>query len=267
MVGDGTAVKRWILLSAFSLGIGGAAWCQEEAPELPRVTLEGDAEYLRSSGWLFITRGSEPGSATRIHERREFGLDSEGVPAFGATARIFEAHALGVRLESIDQKGTRSSPDDFVYHGTLYPAGREISAEAGFLLAGVDYQYLWRPNEVLGITPHLGFEYWGFSSRLRTVDPGPSIDEKRSFSSGYWLSGVDVGARLDPRVELRLSLLGGVNGADRNFLDVRGGFWIRVVPAVSLSAGYLLQEVRFHTSTNRADLLYYGPSAGLEISF
>jgi hypothetical protein len=260
-------MKEWVILSAFGLGIGEAAWSQEEAPELPRIALEGDAEVLRSSGWLFITRGSEPGSATRIHERREFGLDSEVVPAVQATARLFDAHALGVRLSSIDQKGTRASPDDFVYHGTLYPAGREVSADVGFLLAAVDYQYLWRPCEGLGITPHLGFEYWGFSSRLRTVDPGPPIDEKRSFSSGYWLSGVDLSARLQAGVELRLSLLGGVNGSDRNFLELRGGFRVRLVPAVALSADYLLEEIRFHTSTNRADLLYYGPSVGLEISF
>ena len=260
-------MDRLVLLGAFSLGIAGSAWAQEEAPLPPHVSLEGDAEYLRSSGWLFITRGSEPGSATRIHERREFGLDPEVIPAAQTTARIVDAHAIGFRLSSIDQTGTRTTPDDFVYHGTPYPAGREISAEEGFLLAGVDYQYLWRPTESLGITPHLGFEYWGFSSRFRTVDPGAAIDEKRSFSSGFWLSGVDVSARLEERFELQFSLLGGVDGADRNFLEIRGGLRVRIVPAVSLSAAYLLEEVQFHTSTNRADLRFSGPSAGVEISF
>ncbi|HXX93086.1 MAG TPA: hypothetical protein VEN81_05600, partial [Planctomycetota bacterium] len=228
-------LKRLVALSGFALGIGPTAWAQEDLSLPPQVRLEGDAEYLRSSGWLFITRGSEPGSATRIHERREFGMDSETVPAGQAIVRLFDEHALGFRVVSMDENGTRSSPDDFIYHGTLYPAGREVLADVGFLLAGADYQYHWRPNSFLELTPHLGFEYWGFSSRLKTVDAGPPIRESRSFSSGYWLSGMDLGATLQEGLEAGISLLGGVDGADRNFLELRGGIRARLAASIALS--------------------------------
>jgi len=231
------------------------------------VSAEADAWLASPSGWIFITRGSQPGTATRAHEGREFGLDSEVLPVGDAWVRFWESHALGFRIVPAQESGTHTASADFVYHGEAYAAGRDIHSDVGFLLADVDYQYRWEISEDVTITPHAGAEYWGFSSRLRTIDALPPVDEKRSFSSGYWLAGSDLEASLAPWLRAEALLLGGITGSDRYFVEADAGLALRPASWASITLLYRFHEVRFHTSTNEADLRFHGPSVGLELRF
>ena len=240
---------------------------EEQADGLPTLNAEVDAWYATASGWIFITRGSQPGSATRAREGRDFDLDPEFLPTGEAWLRFWGPHALGFRIVPAEESGTRTTSQDFIYHGETYPAGREVHADVGFLLVDVDYRYRWELSTDLTLTPHLGAEYWGFSSHLRTVDALPSIDEKRSFSSGYWLAGADVEATLVGPLRARATLLGGITGSDRYFLQAAAGASLALRSGLSLTADFRVHDVRFHTSTNEANLLFWGPSVGLEARF
>jgi hypothetical protein len=249
------------------------AWGQDQVPaedepqELPRFSLEADAWDASASGWIFITRGSRPGTATQARVGNAFDLDSKVLPIGKALVRLWDASTLGFRVVSAEESGTRFAQHDFIYHGNTYASGRQVRAEVGFLLLDLDYQYVWKATEDLTVTPHLGAEYWGFSSHLRTVDSLPLVDEKRTFSSGYWLGGVDLEARVSGPFHLSLSLLGGSNGADRYFIEAEVGASLHLMPSLALKVAYHGHDVRFHTSTNEANVIFHGPSAGLEISF
>jgi hypothetical protein len=233
----------------------------------PTVSAELDGWLASPSGWIFITRGSQPGTATHAHEGREFGLDSEVLPVGDAWIRFWESHALGFRIVPAQESGTHTASADFIYHGERYAAGRDIRSDVGFLLADVDYQYRWEISEDVTFTPHAGAEYWGFSSHLRTIDTLPSVDEKRSFSSGYWLAGADTEMRLAPWLRAEALLLGGLTGSDRYFVEADAGLALQPASCVSVTLLYRFHEVRFHTSTNEADLRFHGPSVGLELRF
>ena len=259
-----------IVASAVLLAIMGPAFAQDEPPgggPRPSVSAEADGWVASPSGWIFITRGSQPGTATRAHDGREFGLDSEVLPAAEAWVRFWESHALGFRIVPAEESGTHTASEDFIYHGQAYAAGREIHSDVGFLLADIDYQYRWEVSADVTLTPHAGAEYWGFSSHLRTVDALPPVDEKRSFSSAYWLAGADLEAGLTPWLRAQALLLGGITGSTRYFVEANAGLAFRPASWASVSLLYRFHEVRFHTSTNEADLLFHGPSAGLELRF
>lgn len=256
----------WFVALALALGEPQSPPADEGGQE-PRVTLEADGWYAAPSGWIFITRGSRPGTATRARQGSAFGLDPELLPVGKATFRFWESSAVGFQIVSAEESGTRAAERDFVYHGETYAAGRRVRAEAGFLLVDLDYQYAWRATPELTVTAHAGAEYWGFSSRLRTVDARPLIDERRDFSSGYWLAGMDARARLPAGFGLNFSLLGGTNGADRYFVEAEAGACLDLAGSLRVKLGYRVHEVRFHTSTNEANLLFFGPSAGLELRF
>src|SRR5258706_2183793 len=161
----------------------------EDPQDLPRsFSVEADAWYASTTGWIFITRGSRAGTATRAREGDAFELDPQFLATGKAWLRLWDSSALGFQMVSTEESGTSSVEHDFIYHGNTYAAGRKLRAELGFLLMDLDYQYVWEAAENLTVTPHLGAAYWKFSSRLRTVDALPLIDEKRGFSSGYWLA-------------------------------------------------------------------------------
>jgi hypothetical protein len=239
----------------------------EEEPGPPAIWGEAQAWYVAPRGWIFITRGSQPGTATRIHEGHEFALDPGVAPVVEVEVRLGGPHALGLRGEGMDASGVEITPNDFVYHGATYPLGRHIDAEIGTLFLDLEYRYRWRATESLTVTPHAGVSYWGFSSRIRTADPLPAIDQSRRFSSGLWLLGGEVSQDLGSGFEVHLSLLGGFDGADRYSLEARGGVGFHLSGPFSIGIDVRYRELRFHTSTNQADLRYLGPSAGILLRF
>jgi hypothetical protein len=262
------AAPAWIALFAAALLSPGRASAQDEPTDpLPTVNVELDGWYAAASGWIFITRGSQPGSATRAREGRNFDLDPEVLPVGEAWLRFWGPSSVGFRIVPTEESGTRTTSEDFIYHGMTYAAGREVHADVGFLLADVDYRYRAELSEVLTLTPHLGVEYWGFTSHLRTTDPLPPIDENRRFSSGYWLAGADLEARISGPLVARASLLGGITGSDRYFVEAQAGLALTLGSGFSVTVDFRVHDVRFHTSTNEADLLFYGPSVGAQVRF
>lgn len=238
-----------------------------EDRSLPLLTLDAEGWDVHASGWIFITRGSEPGSATKARLDREFDLETHPTVALGLIFRPYESQGLGLRAMVFDQTGTWRSDQDFIFHGTLYPAGREIRARIDVRMADLDYQLSFRPSPELRVTGHLGVEYWQFFSRIRTVDGGPLIDQQRGFDSGLWFAGIDVSWDFSDFLAVRGSAIGGVEGSGRSLLDLQIAMEVKVLKDVSLTLGYRLHELRFHQSTNQADLLYSGPILGLELRF
>jgi hypothetical protein len=256
-----------VLLLGATLAVRSQSSAPEDPRELPTFFGEAQAWYVAPKGWIFITRGSQPGSATRIHEGHEFGLDPGVVPVAEVGARLGGPHEVGLRGEVMDASGFEITPSDFVYHGVTYPLGRNIEAEIGCLFLDLDYRYRWQATESLTVTPHAGLSYWGFSSRIRTADPLPPIDESRRFSSGLWLLGGEVSEDLGRGFEVHLSLLGGFDATDRYSLEARAGVGFHLTGPLSIGIDGRYRELRFHTSTNQADLRCLGPSAGVLLRF
>jgi len=263
-------VLPWIFLLAL---LSPAEVLSQEPPtermpeEPPRLRLDVDAWDAVPSGWIFITRGSQPGSATRARDGHEVGLDPEVLPTGNARLRFWDSTDLGFRVVPVQESGTHTASGDFVYHGQTYAGGRQIRSDVGVLLLALDVQRRWEASDWLSLTPHLGAEYWGFSSHLRTVDGLAPIDERRSFSSGYWLAGADAEVRLTESLRGQVSCLGGLTGSSRYFIEAEAGMALHLNSWASLTATYRLQNLRFHTSTNEANLLFQGPAAGLELRF
>src|SRR5438477_5110735 len=129
------------------------------------LTLETRASYVVPSGWLFITRGSEPGSATALHVDDQIDPEPEFVPSVEGCFRLLENHAVGARLALFSLSGTGADEQPFIFHGTTFDAGRPVRSELNFQFIEIDYQYAFNPRDALRITAHLGAEMWNFSAR------------------------------------------------------------------------------------------------------
>ena len=233
----------------------------------PAASAALEAWHVDPSGWLFITRASVAGTATRIDEGDEFRLDRGFVPMLKARASFSANDAAGFRYVPIELSGESTAPEDFIFHGTTYGAGRRVDSRLLLTVYDLDYRRRFRLDDRLTLTARLGLEAWRFSARLRTEDALPPISQRRSFSSLYWLGGADLDADLSRGFGARLSLLGGINEHDKHFFEVDAGAAYRPIPSISLSAGLRLHRLRFDHVTNEADLSFAGPYAGIEISF
>src|SRR3954447_1835365 len=84
----------------------------EEPRQLPRLSLEADAWYASASGWIFITRGSQPGTATRAREGNAFDLDSRFLPVARGSFRFWGPSAVGFRVVRAEESGTTTARQD-----------------------------------------------------------------------------------------------------------------------------------------------------------
>jgi hypothetical protein len=246
------------------------ALAQEGSPapaDEPRLQVSALGWYAMPSGWLYITLGSQPGTATHMDLGSDADLDSRFVPALDGRFRFSESHAVGLQFASIAASGTRSADEAFIYHGQLFDAGRRVRAELDLTFLEMDYQYTFNPADRLRVTGHLGAEYWKFSGRVKTEDALPPLDTRRGFDSGFWMAGIDLSWRVDPLLEVRAFGAGGFERARQNFFKIEGDLLFKPLDQVALSLGYRLHALRFLQSTNRSNLKFDGPTLGLELSF
>lgn len=240
----------------------------EESPGTPPVLQMSLLAWEASpSGWLEITQGSRPGSATHMGIGSDIALDPQVAPAIDGRVRLLDSHALGIQFSRFASSGTRIASDSFIYHGDLFEAGREVQADVDFTFVSADYQYTFNAGDPLQVTGHLGGELWIFSSRVETVDGLSPLDTRRAFSSGFWLGGLDLSVRPLPFLELRASGDGGFERVHQDFFKVAGEVLWRPWEHLALSAGYRYLTIRFLQSTNRSNIAFQGPTLGLELSF
>lgn len=223
--------------------------------------------YVLPSGWLSITRGSRPGTATQADLESDMNLDPGTQPEIEARWEFLDSHSIAVRAALLDLSGTGVTDEGFIYHGIPFGAGRSVRSELDFTLVQVDYQYAPIRSSDLRLSLHLGAEYWKFSGRIQTDDAQPPLDTQRSFDSAFWMAGVDVDWRILPPLDLQLRLLGGAERSEQYFYDLDARAQWNLGTAVGLTLGYRYQVLRFRQSTNQSDLRFQGPEFGLELRF
>jgi len=242
---------------------------RRKGEEIPAIglTFRGQAWYVDPSGWLYITRGSRAGTATRMVEGRDNHLESGVATVLEGRFTFWGPHSVSVRAGSYDTTGTGTAAQDFIYHGRTFAAGRRVRTDLDMTIVDVEYLYTHRAASWLTLTGHLGVEYWRFSGNVHTVDSGPFTEGDRGFSSGFWLAGIDGVVDLHESVAARFLVVGGAEGKGRMFIEAEAGVQFRLGGGTSLHAGYRWHLIHFRQSTNESDLLYSGPTLGLQIDF
>jgi len=244
---------------------------QDPPPDQPGKDLGLTADVLAwdvsPGGWVTITRGSRAGTGTPVHLGSEVDLEPGFAPELEGRWEFLESHAVGIRGSLLDLSGTGVTDEGFVYHGVVFDAGRTVHAELDFATVQFDYRYTALRTEVVRLGLHLGAEYWDFSMRLRTADALPSLDTQRSFSSAFWMTGVDVDWRPHPQVDLLFRALGGTERSRQYFFDLDARALWSPWKNVGVSLGYRYQAVRFRQSTNQSHFRFQGPEVGIDLRF
>jgi len=248
------------LIVAFSLLSG-------DDPQDPELRISAQAWYSVPIGWLYITRGSQPGTATNADFGSDVHLNPDVAPVLETRMRLSGSHGLGIGIAQIDAEGTGDVDESFTYHGDIFDAGRRVKTELDFLLLQGDYQFTFNPGDALEVTAHAGAQYWAFSGRLRTVDAGPVLTTQRAFGSAFWMAGVDLSWKAASGVELRASVAGGYERSSQYFWKAEGDVLLRLAGPLSLTAGGRIDVIRFHQSTNQSNLKFFGPTLGAEVAF
>src|SRR5258708_29964696 len=102
-------------------------------PQEPDVRISTQAWYSVPYGWLYITRGSRPGTATPADFGSDVSLDPDVAPLLEARMRVSGPHGVGVRFAQIDAEGTGSADESFTYHGNAFDAGPVVKTALGLL--------------------------------------------------------------------------------------------------------------------------------------
>ncbi|MBV8881279.1 MAG: hypothetical protein JO332_15035 [Planctomycetaceae bacterium] len=254
------------LLLPLLLGLAGLAQ-EPPAPDETGIRMDLRGWLVEPGGWVEITRGSRPGTATRTRLGSEIELDRELVPDLRARWEFLDRHAVGVGVALLDLSGTRIADDGFVYHGETFDAGRKVVADMDLTLVPFDYQYAFYRTPTLGLTGHAGAEYWSYAGHLRTADGLPPLDTKRRFDSAFWMAGLDGAWSPAAWVDFRALAAGGTERQNQYFYNLEATAVLRPWANVAFSLGYRANVLRFRQSTNASDLRFRGPEIGVEIRF
>jgi len=247
----------WVLLSLLT----------GDDPSEADVQVRAQAWLAVPKGWLEITRGSRPGTATHADVGSDIALDPDVAPVLEAQMRLSGPHGAGIRFAQINAEGSGSADESFIYHGEVLDAGRQVRTELDFLMLEGDYQFAFNRGDELEVTAHAGARFWSFSGRVSTVDAGPAISTQRGFDSGFWMAGLDVAWKATGGLELGALVVGGLEGSSRYFWKAEGDVLLRLGASISLTAGCRIDVTRFHQSTNESNLKFFGPTLGLGVSF
>lgn len=218
-------------------------------------------------GWLHITRGSQPFTATHADLGSDIHLDPDVAPVIETRMKLSGSQGLGIGVAQIDAEGTGAVDESFTYHGDVFDAGRRVKTELDFLLLHGDYQFTVNPGDDLQVTVHAGAQYWSFSGRLKTVDAGPSLTTQRAFDSGFWMAGLDLSWKAANGLDLRASAAGGYERSSQYFWKAEGDALLRLAGPVSLTLGCRIDVIRFRQSTNQSNLKFFGPTLGVDVAF
>lgn len=233
----------------------------------PAVEVRARAWFMTPYGWLYITRGSRPGTATRMVDGSDNHVDPSVTSIVDLKMRIWGPHSIGLRAGSCDTKGTGTVSENFIYHGRTFAAGRQVETDLDFRVFDFEYLYAMSLAPGLTLTGHLGAQYWEFSGKVTTVDAGPRVAGDREFTSGFWLAGVDGLWDVHENFSLRFLAVGGIETEGRHFYELEAGALLRLGNRIAFEVGYRLYQIHFQQSTNEADLRYYGPTLGVELRF
>jgi len=254
-------------MAAFWLAVTGSLLSQVE--NSPRIEVQVGLQgwYAVPKGWLNITLGSQPFTATHADIGSEIFLDPDAVPVLEGRLRLLGSQGFGLRVAQIDAAGTGTADESFTYHGDIFDAGRRVRSELDFRLLEGDYQFTANPEDDLEVTAHVGAQVWSFSGRVKTVDAGPLLTTQRAFDSGFWMSGLDLSWKVGGGMELRALAVGGFERASQYFWKAEGDALVRLGGSLSLTTGFRIHVIRFFQSTNQSNLKFFGPTMGVEISF
>jgi hypothetical protein len=254
-------------MAALWFALAGSLLSQVENPPGVEVRVGAQAWYAVPKGWLNITLGSQPFTATHADIGSDISLGPDTAPVVEGRMRFSGSQGFGIRVAQIDAVGSGTADESFTYHGDVFDAGRRVRSELDFLLVEGDYQFTVNPGDDLEVSAHAGAEIWSFSGRLKTVDSGPLLTTQRAFDSGFWLAGIDLAWKVGGGVELRALGVGGLERASQYFWKAQGDVLLRISGSVSLTAGYRIHVIRFFQSTNQSNLKFFGPTLGVEADF
>lgn len=252
-----------MLLAATLQTTGGAGSPDDD----PSLRLQASAWLVVPSGWLSITRGSRPGTATTMSVGDELALDLSVEPLIEVDLALNARHALGARFWTLSLSGTGVDEEPFIYHGFTFDAGRPVRSDVDFFMVDAGYTYTFNPGEPLQLSGTLGIQYWSFKSRLRTVDDLPRIDTWRGFDSAFWMAGIEGSWRATEGIHVSGFLAGGTERREQYFVEAQADARVRLWGPASLSLGYRFESIHFRQSTNRSGLNFHGPIFGMEIRF
>ncbi|HLY74038.1 MAG TPA: hypothetical protein VKU80_07950 [Planctomycetota bacterium] len=249
------------------LAVAGSLLSQVEHPTGIEVQVGAQAWYAVPKGWLNITLGSQPLTATHADIGSDIFLDPDAAPVLEGRMRLSGSQGLGLRVAEIDAAGSGTADESFTYHGDAFDAGRRVRSELDFLLLEGDYQLTVNPGDDLEVTAHAGAQVWSFSGRVKTVDAGPLLTTQRAFDSGFWMAGFDLSWKVGGGMELRALGVGGFERASQYFWKAEADAVLGMNGSVSFTAGLRIHVIRFFQSTNQSNLKFFGPTMGVQVSF
>src|SRR5262249_46259356 len=98
----------------------------EESPSGVDLRVDAGAWLVFPTGWVLITRGSEPGSGDHMDIGSDVHLHPTLSPVVEGVLTLNSTHGFGLRFSRIDASGTGTADGTFIYHGDVYDAGRRV---------------------------------------------------------------------------------------------------------------------------------------------
>lgn len=215
------------------------------------------------SGDFLITKGGRAGSGTKIDVADDLDLRTGNAPSVQAEVAR-GPHRGYLTYEPLTWHGSSTLDRAVVFRRVRYPAGDHVRTDLtmNFVTGGYDYAVVDAPESSL--RAGLAARVWTFEASL---DGSPSGgDTRRVFTHGMPLLTL-VGERRFGTWRAAADVAFGVLSSDRLLLDADLCVGVRLAEGLTLDAGYRLWKMRFHETTNRADLGAGGPFLEMELRF
>lgn len=243
--------------------------CAQSMERTERPVLEVKANYWNASarsGSLTITRGSRPGSASKVYFK-ELNLKSKGIAEFGERVSVSNNWRTHVGFSKIEMEGDATVDRPFIYHGEEYAAGSKV--RTWFELIGVDVGGEGLLFET-GTSPvksrlwaGLNCHVLDFFSRIR----GDGKDEMRKYAFGFASASATYEYQAENGgLNARILYGPGNNSGDYLFMT-EAKLLLKAKEDITLSLGWKHSKRNSKCYTNHFENELSGPTLGLHIKF
>ncbi|HZN59715.1 MAG TPA: hypothetical protein VFD71_16700 [Planctomycetota bacterium] len=234
-------------LGNFHFTLGGSYW---------RPDLRGD---------IFITKGGQTGSGTRVSLNEELGLDEANAGQLDLAA-TYRDHRLRVSYLFVEFEGRDTLSKPFVFHDHQFLPGDDVHTQLGLQLFEAVYDYRIIDAKYGELRIGAGMCFWMFDSVLRGSNESGSFKEHRGFSSILPIGSLSGRLRYgDAHADVGVS--GGYLQEDLSILEIEGSVGYTLWGHLDLFAGYRFIHFEFHETSNQGDMGMRGPIFGLTWTF
>jgi hypothetical protein len=257
---------RWAVLSLAGLAAGCAMPSMPNLPKDAAFQIQTQYWFAEPNGHVEVEAGSAPATGSNAHLEHRLGIE-EDEQILWSGHLAFGDHRIGVEYLPLSFGGSETTSRNFVFQGTPFPAGDNISTDFDLETWVLKWDYAVEKQKRTADAFRIGLGAWWWTLDQHVVGKLSGGDESREFSHIY--PGVHTLITMEIGEDAILDHSGAIAGtsANRRLYDWSATVGYPVSDYFVIGGGYRWMIWDFNETNNDGDFDFKGPFGSATIRF